>query len=539
MFKVRIKAGQPTSTNLNSARFNMTQTSLAKHRIERHLVVSSFVRDVLRALRVRTVRDLCELKITAVQELRGMGVKRIAEVRGLIGAAKKLNKFGKTTEKPEHKTAAKVHTGRRTHLVFVPHILRTAFEQLGIDSVESLLSVDCDALALHPNMGSKKTATAIGIQVLYKRLASPPKDAAALRVSDLVPEVLLPDSCVGRLSMEDFLSGDDGGTLGGKALHEVSSLRMLLLTTLRPACDPLNHKALEWREIGLRLPSRVETVAKECNLNTVAELEELAIFGSVIRSTSKDLTHRSRKGKLGDKSLGLLREELRRLQTLGVPGYRKHIVCILEDIDCPNTPWYDVPLRVSKRIQEFLIAFDVVTIADVHRVVLRQQAFCRVRRVWVDFSEIKNFHTGSVGELRDELAQLALLGKERYRLGGALRPKTLKELAAAALKMLDRRELQIVKARCIGATYAVTARRLKLTGERVRQIALTALKRLEFFRPIATELMKQFIDSLPRDVKSDDPEIRRQLCLDERWHFSLLLDLSGYSPERLTSDPRR
>jgi len=181
----------------------------------------------------------------------------------------------------------------------------------------------------------------------------------------------------------------------------------------------------------------------------------------------------------------------------------------------------------------------VVTISDVHRVVLREQAFCRVRKTWVDFSEIKNFDKGSVGELRHELAQLALLGKERYQFGGSVHPTTLRELATMALKRLDRRELQIVKARCAGAAYAVPARRLSLTGERVRQISMKAFKRLECFQPIAAELMKQFIASLPRDVKLNDLALGRQLCLDEKWHFSLLLNLSGFSPERLTSDVRR
>jgi hypothetical protein len=632
MIKLRLNTVQPTSTNLNSAPFSMSQTNLAKHRLERHLVVSSFVRDVLHDLGVRTVSDLCELRITAVQKINRMGVKRIAEVRGLIGAAKKLRKSGKTTEKPAKKTTVKNRLGQITHLVFVPDILKTVFDQLGIDSVESLLSIDCDVLSARPNLGSKKVAAAIGLQSLYKRLASPPKNAAALRVSDLVPEILLPNSCVGRLSMEDFLSGDDGGRLVRKALRETSNLRMLLRTTLRRSCDPLHFKELEWRDVGLRVPSRVETVAKKYNLKTVADLEDLAIFGCVTHSTSKGLTRRSQKDNLGDKSIGSLREELRRLQVMGVQeyqkqlvcsladidcpitpwfdvplrvpkrirdflnayqvvtisdvhrilirnqvycnaqkdwlplskcrglsespleklrqevrrlqsmglqAYRKQFVCLLEDIDCLDMPWYDVPLRVSSRAREFLKAFDIVTISEVHRVVLREQAFCRVRRVWVDFSEINNFSDISVGELRDELGQLALLGKERYQMGGAFRPKTLKELATAALKRLDRRERQIVKARCAGAAYAVPARRLSVTGERVRQIAMTAFKRLECFRPIATELMKQFVDSLPRDVKSNDFELGRQLGLDEKWHFSLLLNLSGYSPEPLTRDVRR
>lgn len=181
-------ATQYGATNFKKPQFTMSQTNLAKHRIERHLVVSSFVRDLLHGLGVRTVSDLCELRMTAVQHLKGMGVKRIAEVRGLIGAAKKLRRLGKTSERPAKKTATKNRLGQKTLLVFVPDILKTVFDQLGIDSVESLLSTDCDVLAGQPNFGPKKVAATIGIQSLYKRLASPPKNAAALRVSDLVPE---------------------------------------------------------------------------------------------------------------------------------------------------------------------------------------------------------------------------------------------------------------------------------------------------------------------------------------------------------------
>ena len=205
----------------------MSDANLYNDPIEQHLTVSGLIQNIVRDLGIRTIGDLCDLDIKTVESVKGVGVKKVDEFSRLIASARELAGQPSATNKITKVDLLGTVFDQASPLVFVPSILKVAFGQIGVDTVEKLLSMDSSVLGNQPGWGEKKKAAVVGIKDLYSRLATIQPDAEIQLISDLVPKDVLPADCLGRMLISKFISGQFGDTLRGKALQEASDLRML------------------------------------------------------------------------------------------------------------------------------------------------------------------------------------------------------------------------------------------------------------------------------------------------------------------------
>jgi hypothetical protein len=361
-----------------------------------------------------------------------------------------------------------------------------------------LLSLDISAIGNQPGWGEKKKTAAVAIKELYSRLATIQPDAEIELVGDLVPKDVLPADSISWMLLDKFILGQFRDTLQGKALLEASDLRMLLSRVFRMKSTVVCLNEMEWRDVPLQVGVKVELVAEKYSLTTLSQLADFAMHGRVMDPQTQELLDVTREGNFGESSLSSLREELQRLESMGLTGYRKNIGCSLDDLECADVTWHDVPLRVNKRTRDFLRSQGVEKISEVHKVALRKQVFSKDQNKWLSVSKFPNFSERSIYELRDELSKLNSQGLEGYRFGEAGSPKTFKECIDRALSELESRQIEIVKARCCGATLDETARQHGLTRERARQIVKAAFSKLSIYRTTARKLMTEFQDALPK-----------------------------------------
>jgi hypothetical protein len=197
--------------------------------------------------------------------------------------------------------------------------------------------------------------------------------------------------------------------------------------------------------------------------------------------------------------------------------------------------WYEVPLKVNKRTRDFLLSHGIERIAEVHQVALRKQVFSREQVKWLPVSEFPNFSDRSVNELRDELAKLDFQGLDRYRFGKSGVPKTLDECVSRALADLNSRQIEIVKARCSGATLDQAAQEHSVTKERARQILKSAFKSIQVYRFAARALIEHHWSELPRTLLWDSEHLCSLSKLREAWHLDFLLELAEIGHERLNA----
>ncbi|MDZ4848069.1 MAG: sigma factor-like helix-turn-helix DNA-binding protein, partial [Pirellulaceae bacterium] len=513
----------------------MSDANLSNDPIEQHLTVSGLIQNIVRDLGCRTIGDLCELDIKTVESVKGVGVKKVDEFRRLINNARQL--AGQTIV---INTVPKVDLSgivfdQSSLLVFVPSILKVAFEQLGVNTVEKLLSLDISAIGNQPGWGEKKKTAAVAIKELYSRLATIQPDAEIELVGDLVPKDVLPADSIGCMLLDKFILGQFRDTLQGKALLEASDLRMLLSRVFRMKSTVVGLNEMEWRDVPLQVGVKVESVAEKYSLTTLGQLADFAMHGRVMDQQTQELLDVTREGNFGESSLTSLREELQRLESMGVTAYRKSIGCSLDDLECADFAWHDVPLRVNKRTRDFLRSQGVEKISEVHKVALRKQVFSKDHNKWLSVSEFPNFSERSIYELRDELSKLNSQGLERYRFGQAGSPKTFKECIDRALSELDSRQIEIVKSRCSGATQGAAGQQYSITRERARQIANSAFKKLKVYRLAAASLVSEYHETLPKCLLWVSERIRNQLHLDETWHLDFLLELAELGHERLNA----
>lgn len=460
----------------------MSDTKVRDESIEQHLPISGLIQNIVRDLGIRTVADLCCLDIKTVEQVKGVGVKKVDEFKRLIELARQL--AGISVAPVSHPRVELRGTvfERTSLLVFVPSILKIGFEQIEIDTVEKLLALDVAELDALPGWGEKKKAAVAGIKELYSRLATIKPDADLQFVGDLVPKEVLPAESLGRMLLDKFITGHYGDTLRGKALQEAHDLRMLLTHALTPKSKADSFAGMEWRDVPLQVGVKVETVADRYSLMTVGQLEDFALHGRVIDPKNQVLVDVTREGNFGESSLTALREELRRLKSVGLTAYRQQLGCAFGDLEIAEMAWHEVPLQVRKRTRDFLRSQGIKKLCEVQQVALRKQVFSREQNKWLPVSEFANFSDGSVNELRDELAKLDSQGLDLYRFGKAGVPKTLDECVARALAELNSRQIEIVKARCSGATLDEAAQVHSLTRERARQISKSAFKSLQEYR---------------------------------------------------------
>jgi|694.fasta_scaffold35203_4 superfamily II DNA or RNA helicase len=513
----------------------MSDTKVRDEPIEQHLPVSGLIVNIIRDLGIRTVGDLCSLDIKTVEQVKGVGVKKIAELKHLIEMAQQLAGISLDPVSDTRIELTGTVFEQASLLVFVPSILKVAFEQIEIDTVGKLFATDVSELDALPGWGEKKKAAAAGIKELYSRLAAIKPDADIRLVGDIVPNQVLPAENIGRMLLDKFINGRYGDELRGKALQEAHDLRMLLTHVFAERSNAESIVEMEWRDVPLQVSVKVEAVADRYNLVTVRQLDDFALHGRVVDPQTQNLVDVTRERNFGESSLTGLREELRRFKSVGLKAYRQQLGCSFDVVEIAEMLWCDVPLKVNKRIIDFLRSEGIEKISEVHQVALRKQVFSRDQNKWLPISEFANFSDRSVNELRDELAKLDSHGLDHYRFGKDGVPRTLDECIARALAELNSRQIEIVKARCSGATLDEAAQEHSLTRERARQISKSAFKRLQVYRFAAQALIEKHLRDLPRTLLWEAEYMRSYFKLREVWHLDFLLELTELGHERLNA----
>jgi hypothetical protein len=511
----------------------MPDIDTSEHLIERHLKVSGLVQNVISNLGIRTIGDLCSLDIKAVESINGVGAKKLDQLRRLIEQARELNGLSNpTVEKPKINLPATIYNDD-FRLVFIPSILKVAFQQIEINTVEKLLSLEVDELDSLPGLGSKKKSAIAGTKKLYSRLATLTSNSGFKFVGDLVPKAVLPAASLDRLLLSSFLAGQYGDTLYGKALQEANDLRMLLAHVLALEENANGNESIEWKSIPLQVGCKVEDVANKYDLRTVGQLENFALHGQVIDPITQDWVDVLNAGNFGDSSLASLRDELRRFKSLGLRAYRKQIGCEFDRLEIGQISWAEIPLRIGKRSKDFLRKHGIETISEVQQFALRKEVFSNEQGKWLPLKDFGNFSERSVTEIRDELRRLDSDGLDSYRFGDEGVPKTLCDCVKRAVGSLNSRQTDILKARFSGTTLEQIAKQLGLTRERVRQIGSSAFKLLSVYRTCAVALYAIQKKTLPKCLYLDSEEILRQLDLERAWHLDFLFALIDVPYERL------
>ncbi len=500
---------------------------------DRHLAVSGLIIKVVHHLKIRTIRDICELDLETVKALKGIGIKKVDAFRLLIENAKRLLGIDPTKESRPELNLSRTPFAANPLLVFVPTILALGFKQLKIDTVEKLLKLDLDKIATHPGWGERKRITVACLKELYLRLTTIEQSRISSAVGEIVPKELLPSEEIGRLRLDEFLVGAGRNFLKHGAIRDAHQLRMLLGLVLLVNEESPQIEATDWREVPLNVPRRIENMAVKYNLTTIKQLSDCAMYGKVFDPKKNKYGVVPLDSCCGDSSLEALGVELQKLRLQGLRAYRSEHVCLLEDIECPSVAWRDVPVRFSARTRNFLLDYDVVTISDVHRVAVRSQVYCRKQNKWIAVDQLKNATSEGVKELRQELKKLAELGLERYRFGNGRIPETLSDCLKQALSSLDSRQADILKAKCSGVTLAAVGRKYEISRERARQIAKTSLTELQVYRETARQMLANVMPDWPPGLFLKASQLRELLALKQPWHLNFALALADNGCEKL------
>lgn len=509
------------------------ESDVCDHPIEQHLTVSGLIKNMVYELGIRTIGDLCSLDIKTVQSVKGVGVKKLDEFQRLIEQARRLTGLANAIiEKPKVELAGTVFNDNSL-LVYVPSILKISFQQLEINTVEKLLALDVADLDLLPGWGDRKKSAVVATKELYSRLATLNSDTCMQFVGDVLPKAVLPAASLDRVLLGSFLEGKYGEALYGKALQEANDLRALLSHAIATKSNADNAENIEWKSIPLQVGAKVEAVADRYGLITIGQLEDFAMLGRVVDPNSQNLVDVLRAGNFGESSLTALRDELTRFKSLGLKAYRQQIGCEFGDMEIGHMSWEEIPLRIGKRIRDFLRSQGIETIAEAQEVAIRKQVFSKEQGKWLPVSEFENFSGRSITVLRDELTRLYSEGLDFYRFGKAGAPKTLRECVARANSRLSSRQIEILKARFSGATLEQISEKFAITRERVRQIAASAYKDLLMYRTSARALYSPLANSLPKCLYWDSEHIIQQLDLEQVWHVDFLFELLELPHERL------
>ena len=103
---------------------NSSNEELLKARVEEHLQISGLVRNVLSRFNVVSIADLCELDVEVVAREKGIGVKKLDSLRGLIADARQLASFSREEQSIDRPQSVRGQVEFESALLFVPSLIR-------------------------------------------------------------------------------------------------------------------------------------------------------------------------------------------------------------------------------------------------------------------------------------------------------------------------------------------------------------------------------------------------------------------------------
>ncbi len=509
--------------------------------VNQHFLGSKFTCKIFDELGIVTMRDLLAFDMELIRNKKGIGQAKIDKLTKLIAKFRELSitEFRKSAsfsniKKTDHQSDCSANLLQpNVSLTYVPSILKIAFKQSGIDSVEKLLKWDYIQNASLSGWGQRKTEVAEGLRMLYLRLYNLDGIKIETPLKFLVPALVLPEKFLAKLSIQDFLNLKIKKELRGKAVQESSDLRALLRSFFWNDLIKDSIYGIEWRDVPLKVGHKIECILDKYQISTIKAVIQFSETGYLIDPVSGCNVNMLQENNFGESSLRVLREELEHLRDLGVQNYQNQYICSIEKIDCQDLDWQEVPLKIGKRTQDFLKSQGQLNIRDVHRIALRSQIFCHTTQRWVPLTASLEYTSGCIKDLLQELGKLAECGLDNYRFGLGGVPGTLREAVLLALNSLEARQIEIIKFRCEGGTLDEIAEKFSISKERCRQIIKSSYTRLISFRSKIKEIFKKDISQLPQKLFYPVDELSGYLLLDAKWQAFFLVELIEYSWEKI------
>jgi superfamily II DNA or RNA helicase len=239
----------------------------------------------------------------------------------------------------------------RVPLVFVPGILQRIFRENQITFIRDLL-VNAPLHAF--GEGGRKSRVFEALQSFCCRFVVHGEEiVAASTVGEVMDPELIPDSRLSAMRIDDFVKT---ASVGEKTSDEVEELRTLirLLVTQRPAGSWMSDRPLSflfhfsnagmnWRDVPIRIPGRAITLLDACKVETLDEVDQLAVIGRVVCPNTKTTLVALEESNFRSRSMNAIRNELYSLAFLGLDEYRfgrmgrpescaELVVCISDDV---------------------------------------------------------------------------------------------------------------------------------------------------------------------------------------------------------------
>ncbi len=510
--------------------------------------IDRLIQTTLERLEVTSLEELAALDIHVVSKHKGIGSKKQELLAALILKARvAVNDASAGRDKrvgEPSKTGAAADIAD-SELLFVPSLLKPIFERAGCGTVSDLAGLQPQELESRGNWGVRKIGLLVALQGLYRHLATCESSIDNLLVESIVDSQLLPDPALGDMTVRQFVdaSGDEL-QLRGRQRIDFEGLKRLLINpptgsirTEAPAyLAGFEHPQMDWRDVPLTVPKRVADFLDRFQLVTLLQLDQLASTGHFICPQSGKPLVALDQGQFGDTSLKHLRSALKKLAALGLDGYRRGVMCGLEQLPSPETNWRDMPLRISKRVSKFLDTFRLKTLKDLHTLAVRMQVRCPKTGNVLSAVGEKNFSALSLAELRKELLLLAGLGLDTYRYGESGKPGTAAELAVQVSKALQARAAEVFRLRCTGLTLEEAGERFGITRERIRQIEKRVVATSGRFRAAAEDILKPVDQALLSDCV-----VALNACVElsgaeQDWQFSMTAMIAGRNYALLDSE---
>lgn len=313
----------------------------------------------------------------------------------------------------------------------------------------------------------------------------------------------------------------------GKAVTEANDLCSLFRSRLQSDETGEVDVEMDWRDVPLLINSRVQDFADRSELRTIAELELLSIRGWFTDSSTGNRVNVNDADNFGDSSLSNLRNTIAKLKSVGLKQYRKGVVCGIEEIDCPELAWEDIPLRLRSKPRKLLKKHAILTVTKVHRIAVRSQLPFKDPDCWKNVGEVEGFTQTIVDELRREVNQLGAMGLARYRFGESGRPANCQEFVQRVREMLDERQFEMLREQVSGETLNEIGLGQSVTRERARQIIVAAFKKLTAFRDVAQELLFAAMELLSERLFVPYRELVDVTVSQEDWELAMLIAVAA------------
>jgi transcriptional regulator len=221
----------------------------------------------------------------------------------------------------------------RVPLIFVPGILKRLFRQHQISLTRDLFVRDAFERREQGGWGSRKLQVYGELQWLYFRFVFRGETIlGSATLGESIGGDLIPDAHLSAMRICDFVKG---ASVDVKSTDEIEDLRTLMRLLLnRPQDEPwrsdrplsflwnFSNLKMNWRDVPLRIPSRAITLFDEFNVETLEDVDRLAVSGLVVCPRTKMIVAATEQSNFTSQTLNSIRNELYLLSSQGLDHYR-------------------------------------------------------------------------------------------------------------------------------------------------------------------------------------------------------------------------